>query len=36
MGELEVAEIVRLVEVARDKGRRVGDRVKSGFGNQKE
>jgi len=36
MGELEVAEIVRLVEVARDKGRRVGDRVRGGFGNPKE
>jgi len=36
MGELEVAEIVRLVEVARDKGRRVSDRVKSGFGTKDE
>jgi len=32
MGEKEVAEIVRLVEASRNKGRRVTDRIKSGFG----
>jgi len=36
MGEQEVAEIVLLVEKARNEGRRVSDRVKSGFGNPKE
>ena len=36
MGEEEVADIVKLVEQARDKGRRMSDRIKSGFGGKEE
>ena len=32
MGEKEVAEIVRLVEATRNKGKRITDRIKGGFG----
>lgn len=32
MGEKELAEIVTLVEAARNKGRRLSDKIKGGFG----